>query len=68
MSADPFKPSVGLLAKIGSICQHIDEAFGPDGHDFDWAAARSLLADREVQKWLDGMHKHALLPVLRAQS
>ncbi len=63
--SDPFKPSVGLLAKLGSICQHIDEATGTKGHDFDWIAVRSLLADREVTEWLDRMHENALLPVKR---
>jgi hypothetical protein len=63
--SDPFKPSVGLLAKLGSICQHVDEVAGEDGHAFDWAAIRSLLEDREVTAWLDQMHKHALLPVRR---
>jgi hypothetical protein len=62
---DPFKPSVGLLAKIGSIAQHIDEASGENGHAFDWEAIRSLLADREVTVWMDQMYKHGLLPVAR---
>lgn len=62
---DPLKPSVGLLAKIGSICQHVDEMSGADGHAFDLAAAQALLTDPEVSQWLDAMHKHALLPVRR---
>lgn len=64
--SDPFKPSVGLLAKLGSVAQHIDEATGADGHAFDMAAIRSLLADPEVSAWLDQMHKRGLLPVRRA--
>ena len=63
--SDPFKPSVGLLAKLGSIVQHLDEASSPNGHDFDWIAIRSLLADREVTTWLDRMHDQGLLPVKR---
>jgi hypothetical protein len=63
--SDPFKPSVGLLAKLGSIAQHIDEVSGEDGHAFDWVAIRSLLADGEVMSWLDKMDKHGLLPVRR---
>jgi hypothetical protein len=63
--SNPFKPSAGLLAKLGSIAQHIDEVSGDDGHAFDWVAIRSLLADREVSAWLDEMHKHALIPVRR---
>lgn len=64
--SDPFKPSVGLLAKLGSIAQHIDEVSGEDGHQFDWVAIRSLLADREVTSWLDKMDKQGLLPVRRS--
>jgi hypothetical protein len=63
---DPFKPSVGLLAKLGSLAQHIDEVSGDDGHAFDWVAIRSILADPEVSAWLDKMHKQGLLPVRRS--
>ena len=63
--SDPFKPSIGLLAKLGSIAQHVDEVSGENGHEFDWAAIRSLLIDREVVNWLDDMHKQGLLPVKR---
>jgi hypothetical protein len=64
--SDPFKPCVGLLAKLGSIAQHIDEVSGDDGHAFDWVAIRSLLADPDVTSWLDAMDKRGLLPVRRA--
>lgn len=64
--SDPFKPSVGLLAKLGSIAQHIDEVSGEDGHVFDWVAIRSLLADPEVVVWLDKMDKQGLLPRKRS--
>lgn len=63
--SDPFKPTVALLAKLGSIAQHIDEASAADGHAFDWVAIRSLLADPEVSAWLDKMHKQGLLPLRR---
>lgn len=63
--SDPFKPAVGLLAKLGSIAQHVDEVSGEKGHELDWVAIRSLLADHEVSQWMDGMHKHGLLPVKR---
>lgn len=65
MMNDPFKPSVGLLAKLGSIAQHIDEAASPSGHEFDITAARALLADPEVSFWLDQMDRRALLPKKR---
>ena len=64
---DPFKPTVALLAKLGSIAQHCDEAIGADGHAFDLTAIRALLADPEVSRWLDAMHKLALLPVKRSR-
>lgn len=60
-----FKPSVSLLAKLGSIAQHCDEAVSPSGHELDLAAIRSLLADTEVTQWLDAMAKLALIPVKR---
>jgi hypothetical protein len=60
--SDPFKPCVGLLAKLGSIAQHIDEVSGENGHEFDWVAIRSLLADGEVTAWLDQMDKQGLIP------
>jgi hypothetical protein len=59
---DIYAPPVALLAKIGSILVHIEEASGEGGHEFDWIAIRSLLADREVQEWLDGMGLAGLVP------
>jgi hypothetical protein len=64
---DTFAPPVRLLAKIGSILVHVEEGAGEGGHEYDWTAARSLLADREVQNWLEGMRESALLPVKRNQ-
>jgi len=62
---DVFNPPVGLLCKLGSIIVHAEEGSGEDSHDFDWVALRTLLADREVQQWLDGMRAKALVPVKR---
>jgi hypothetical protein len=64
-TADVYAPPVRLLAKLGSIVVHVDEAAGKGGHEFDWAAIRSLLADREVQDWLVGMDAAGLLPKKR---
>ncbi len=64
--ADVFAPPPGLLCKLGSIIVHFDEAAGDGGHRFDWTAARSLIADREVQEWLAGMDAKALLPKRRS--
>jgi hypothetical protein len=63
--ADVYAPPVGLLAKLGSIVVHVDEGSGTGGHDFDWQAVRSLIADREVQEWLIGMDGKGLLPKRR---
>ena len=65
-TVDVFAPPVALLCKLGSILVHLDEGAGENGHAFDWAAARSLLADREVQAWLEGMDAVGLLPVRRS--
>lgn len=62
---DVFAPPVALLCKLGSIAVHVDEAAGKGGHEFDWVAIRSLLADREVQEWLAGMDAKGLLPKKR---
>lgn len=60
--ADPLKPSVALLAKLGSIAGHTEEMMGPGGHAFDRAALDSLLEDPEVRAWLSGMRAMALIP------
>ena len=62
MTDDPFKPSVAVLCKLGSIVVHADEMIGPGGHDFDVIALRSLLNDAEVKQWLVGMNALAMLP------
>lgn len=62
---DTFSPPVQLIAKVGSILVHVDEALSDDGHRFDWATVRSMLADREVQQWLAALQSHALVPVKR---
>lgn len=60
-------PSVGLLAKLGSILVHVDEGAGAGGHALDWVAVQSLLADPEVRAWLAGMDAACLLPLKRSQ-
>lgn len=63
--SDPLEPSVALLAKLGSIVQHADEALSDDGHAFDWTALRGLLADPDVTEWIGAMQKLAFVPVKR---
>lgn len=65
MSDDPFKMTPALAAKVGSFLVHIEEVMSSKGHNFDAIAARSLLADAEVQAWLKGLRKLAMLPVKR---
>lgn len=61
-----YAPPVGLLCKLGSIVVHVDEATGDRPHEYDWTAIRSLLADREVQAWIEGMTKAGFMPVKRS--
>ncbi len=67
---DPLKPSVSLLAKLGSIAVHVDEGGAADGseggHPFDWITIRSLLADPEVREWIAAMNAMAFIPKQRS--
>lgn len=62
---DPFKPSAGLLVKLGSIAVHAEEMMSPSGHAVDRFALDALLGDPEVANWLAAMDSMALLPVKR---
>ena len=42
---EPFRPSLALLVKLGSIAVHAAEYISPDGHPFDKNAIQSLLDD-----------------------
>lgn len=55
MSADPTKPNLPLLMKLGSIVVHADEGFSAKGHEFDIEAMMPLLRDPEVQQWIKDM-------------
>lgn len=50
-----YQPSLGLLAKLGSIIVHADELLSVSGHEFDTAVLRQLLKDRDVQAWVQQM-------------
>lgn len=65
MNNDPLTPPVTLLCKLGSIAVHVEEFLSPQGHPVDKQAIDDLLADKEVQDWLNDMGKQALLPVKR---
>ena len=60
---DPFKPSVALLSKIGSLIVHMQEFASPSGHEYDGIAVNQLLNDPDVIEWMKQMGP--LLPVLR---
>ncbi len=62
---NPFLPAPGLLVKLGSIAVHADEYNTVDGHPYDLAAMRELLADPEVRAWLAAMDGGAFLPLRR---
>lgn len=62
-AVQPFSPA--LASKLGSIVVHAEELVGNDGHEFDAAAFRALMADDEVQAWLRQMRSLALIPVKR---
>lgn len=64
-AADPLRPAPALLAKLGSIIVHAEEAASPGGHPFDAEAIKALMDDAEVREWLQGMAKLAMLPVKR---
>lgn len=54
-----------LAAKVGSALVHAEEMLGNSGHAFDKAALQQMLADTEVQFFLEQLRKDALLPVKR---
>lgn len=62
---NPLQPPPSLLAKVGSIVTHLDEADGTDSHPFDWVALRGLLADPEVIEWVAAMRAIAMVSVPR---
>lgn len=51
-SENPLKPSLALLAKLGSIVAHVAEAMGAGGHSFDVVAIKALLLDPEIKAWI----------------
>lgn len=61
------KPNTSLLCKLGSIVVHTQEAKSTHGHDYDWIALNLLLADPEIEDWIEKMDKLALIPKKRKQ-
>lgn len=62
---NPYRPSLVLLTKLGSLIYHLEEAMDSGGHPADIAAAKALREDEEVEQWIDQMKALALLPVKR---
>ena len=62
---DPLKPSMSLLAKLGSIVVHVEEAMSSKQHKFDILALQQGIVDPEVVAWLGEMRKLALIPEKR---
>ena len=58
----PLAPTKSLLTKLGSILVHAS-AVHDDGTGEQINDVQILIRDSEVQAWLDGMQRLALLPV-----
>lgn len=55
-----------LLAKLGAIVVHADEATSSEGHHFDVAALRAILSADDVKEFVKDLGP--LAPVKRKQS
>lgn len=65
LTPDPARPSLSLLAKLGSLVVHASEGKSATGSTFDWDAFDSLVADPEVVAWLGAMSALGLVTVPR---
>jgi hypothetical protein len=62
----PLAPTKSLLVKLGSIVVHTSAMVADHGDDDDGLTLAIMIRDSEVQAWLDGMQRLALLPVKRS--
>lgn len=62
---NPFKPSISVLCKLGSIAVHTEEVISEKGHVFDVLALQSLFKDAELRQWFKDMNALGMLPVRR---
>lgn len=60
-----LKPTPALLAKLGSLIYHLEEAMDSGGHPADVQAAATLREDPDVIEWFRAMQDLALVPVKR---
>lgn len=58
-------PAPSVLVKLASGVVHFEEWLSPQGHEFDLAALKSILADPEIVEWMKEMKALGLLPVRR---
>ena len=59
---------ITLRVVLGSLVVHVEEMLDemdPSARNFDERTIRSLLEGEELQEWLEGLRKQALLPVKR---
>lgn len=66
MDSDILNPKARLLAKLSAIVVHAEEWLSDNRHGNDLTALQVLLADAEVQEWVQGMVKLALAPLKRS--
>ncbi len=65
MADSTMNPDPVVLCKLGSMIVHAEEFMSPHGHPLDKMAFDDLMRDPQVQKWLAGMRKAALIPEKR---
>ena len=65
MMNEVLKPSATILTKLGSLYVHIEEMISDKGSHFDIETIKGQLADGELQEWIKGMDKLALIPKKR---
>ncbi len=61
-----LQPSASVGIKLASLAVHADELLSPGGDThFDGEAIKGILADAEVQAYIETLRPFALLPVKR---
>jgi hypothetical protein len=63
--SDPLRPTLAVLCKLGSLAAHTKEMMNNRGHAFDLNAIQGLIADPDLNAWMEEMQKLALVPVPR---
>lgn len=63
--ANPLNPSPAILAKLASLFVHSEESRSEQGHTMDVLAISSILADPELNLWVESMKARGLVPARR---